>query len=523
MLRYLNILVLILFFSVFSYGKENVKTDCTMVSSDVAIFLQKILREVRNSTPPKNACGVSGTIRIAYSDKNLETDDFKQDAVGSTPINFKNHFDFYFDGIKSHLENSFRVYNLNIPSKEARLNNEYRVEVGANHQYVAPAGTVVFAHDLLKKTYQDPKEPWGVNEPLDRDIEEPEKCNFFVYTNFVWVVSEPKNSISGFVNKIDKNGNKQKLKKGKVKFTRKGPNNGNETDFETEIKDGYYKTDPKLPSGHYKIELTKPKECKKIIENNWVFTSGNMMTKSFDIKCEENNFFTVKTTERTTSIVKPIENYRGINKPLKSYEEDKDVYYIYIDTDKAKIEQYHINKLSTRKIHKEAYKLNMKSCQYEVKSKDRLVKNLGGSPILKSEDAGWGFDDNTKIYVDLPSSNKTLSFTWGRLRKDATYHANKKYKKEIPKIVKELMGKVNGMATLFRNESKNSKEMEYFKSLYDYPGTSQHVQCGGKVAMESLLIPPLDGFQDPEVKFSINIRPSNKNEKKVMKAYLKRF
>jgi len=159
----------------------------------------------------------------------------------------------------------------------------------------------------------------------------------------------------------------------------------------------------------------------------------------------------------------------------------------------------------------------MQSCKYEIAKDDELVKNMGGIDILKSEDAGWGFEDDTKIYVNLPSSRKELSFTWGSLRENGHYSKTEKYKKKIPQIVKNMMGKVNDMATLFRNESKNSKEMEIFKSLYDYPGTPEHVNCGGKVAMESLLIPPVDGLQDPDVEFKINIRPSTKSEIKILK------
>jgi len=232
-------------------------------------------------------------------------------------------------------------------------------------------------------------------------------------------------------------------------------------------------------------------------------------------------FYTVTTKQKTTKKVKPIENYRGTSKTLKNIQEDNDIYYIYVDAENAVIHQYHIDKKSTRKTHKEAYKLNMKTCQYEVVTKENLVKNLGGSDILKSEDAGWGFEENTKIYVDLPSSEDILSFSWGKLRDSGYYSAKRKYKKEIPQIVKTMMGKVNDMATLLRNETKNSKEIEQFKSLYDYPGTPQDVSCGGKVAMESLLIPPLDGFQDPDVAFTIDIRPSTENEIKIMKVYLK--
>ncbi len=233
-------------------------------------------------------------------------------------------------------------------------------------------------------------------------------------------------------------------------------------------------------------------------------------------------YYTIVTSKKTTTKLKPIENYRGINKTLKSFEEDKDTYYIYVDTDKATIEQLHIDSKSTRTIHREHYELNMASCKYEPKSEDKVVKNLGGSSVLKSEDVGWGFEDDTKFYIDLPSSQKELSFTWGRLKSDGSYSKHLTYRKKIPQIVKNMMKKVNDMATLFRNETKNSKEIETFKALYDYPGTPRDVQCVGKVAMESLLIPRLDGLQDPDVEFKINIRASTKEEKKVMKAYRKR-
>ena len=228
-------------------------------------------------------------------------------------------------------------------------------------------------------------------------------------------------------------------------------------------------------------------------------------------------YFTATTTNKTISTISPIKNYRGISKELQSYEEDKETYYIYIDAKNAKIVQYHVDAKSTRKIHKEAYKLNMQSCQYEIETEDKLIKNMGGRDILKSEDAGWGFDDDTKIYVNLPSSQKDLSFTWGRLRQNGYYSKTAKYQKKIPQIVKSMMGKVNNMATLFRNKSKNSKDMEILKALYDFPGTPKDVQCGGKVSMETLLIPPLDGLQDPDVVFKINIRPSTKGEIKILK------
>jgi hypothetical protein len=241
-----------------------------------------------------------------------------------------------------------------------------------------------------------------------------------------------------------------------------------------------------------------------------------MMEMKIPFECED-PFYTVTATEKITTKVKAIEKYRGISKDLKSYQVDKDVYYINIDASNAKIIQYHVNKKSTRKIHNESYNLNMETCEYELKSKDKLIKNMGGQNILKSEDEGWGFEDDTKIYVSLPSSEKELSFTWKKLRDDGSYNKKIKYKKEIPQIAKKYMSKINDMATMFRKESKNSKEMEIFKNLYNYPGTPKEVQCGGIISMESLLIPPLDALQNPDVEFTIRIRPSSKDEIAVIK------
>jgi len=501
---------------------KKVKIDCSMINSDIAIFLQKTLRDVRRTSPPENACGVSVSIKIGHIDANLESESYTGDSMGVTSVDFRKNFDFYFNGMRDHLSTSFKEKNLGYAPKEIRIKNVFRYEAGANHHDVTPASTVVIARNFEKKTYQTPKEHWGMDEAEDRTLEEAERCEFAIFSDIVWVVSEPRNDVSGFVNAIDKEGKKKKLKKGKVKFTREGPNNGHKIEFEAEIGDGYYKTYPELPSGHYRVELKEPEECEQLVDENWIFKSGNMMAYSFDVNCEEKEtFYTITTKQKTTRTIKPIEKYRGISKTLKNIEEDKHLYYTYIDADNALIYQYHVDKKSTRKIHKEAYKLNMQSCQYELVTNEKMITNLGGSPILKSEDAGWGFEDNTKIYVDLPSSNKRLSFSWGKLHDSGYYSNQKKYKEEIPKIVKTMMGKVNDMATQLRNETKNSKGVEIFKSFYDYPGTPRDVQCGGKVAMESLMIPPLDALQDPDIEFKIKIRPSTQAEIKIMKSYMK--
>ena len=71
-----------------------------------------------------------------------------------------------------------------------------------------------------------------------------------------------------------------------------------------------------------------------------------------------------------------------------------------------------------------------------------------------------------------------------------------------------IMSSMIFMITYFyvKNTYENFEtEMEIFKNLYGYPGSPADVQCGGKVTMESFLIPPLDGLQDPDIDFSINI------------------
>ena len=288
--------------------------------------------------------------------------------------------------------------------------------------------------------------------------------------------------------------------------------------------DTEFKDKRKLSFRYQTYDCQDKKNANKYFETfNLQITNQLTQEKSTTVKeyqapfeCLE-PYFTVTTTQKTTTQLKPIENYRGISETLKSFEEDKDTYYIFVDIDKGKIEQLHIDDKSTRKIHREAYVLNMKSCKYEVKKKDELVKNLGGSPILKSEDEGWGFDENTTFYVDLEPEHKPLTFKWKRLRKNHHYSNSVTYKKKIPQLVKDMFGKVNDMTANYRNIAKNSKEIEIWKAMIEQSATPQDVKCGGKVSLESMLIPPLDATQDPKVEFKIKIRPSTKSEIKIFK------
>ena len=503
-----------------AFYAKNVKNDCTMINSDIAVIMQKILREVRASKPPQNACGVNAHIKIAHIDSKLKKEKNQNEDFATTPIDLRENFDFYIRGIKEKLERPFLLYNMNNAVKEKRLKNEYHLEIAAGREEVEPSGTAVIAKEVIKKVYQEPKEPWGVDEPENRDIQTPQKCNFMVSVNMVWVTSEPLNSVSGVVKRVWK-GKEKKLKQGKVVFKRKGPNNGGATQAQAEIEDGFYKTSPNLPSGHYVIELTEPKECKKVIDDNWVFKSGLSKIKNFKVECKPEPYYTAIVTTKRTTLHKPLEQYRGIDKTLKSFEQDKDYYYLYFDLDKGVLHQFHSDSRSSRVIHNERYELNTQKCRYELQESDEKIKYLGGSPILKSEDNGWGFEESSKIYIEMPGSQKDISFTWGELRKKGSFFKKVKYKEKMPKLTKELFKQIQDKVKAFRDMSKNSKEVEIFKSFYNYPGTPQDVRCGGKVSLETLLIPPIDATYEPDVEFKIYIRKSTQKEKDIMKQVLK--
>ena len=235
--------------------------------------------------------------------------------------------------------------------------------------------------------------------------------------------------------------------------------------------------------------------------------------KTYKVKFEcPEPFFTIKTVTKTIAKHKPLENYKGINKTLKSYEKDTNYYYVYIDENKGIIKQAHIDRRSTRVIHREQWELNGNVCRYELKSEERKVKNLGGGAIFKSQDSGWGIDDSSKFYVDLPESNKQFGFLWGRLKNNRYLHKEFKYKQFIPKMAIEFNKYMQGFITNYRDSAKNSKELDNFKSIYP--------NCRYHVSLDTILIPPVDITYVPDVEYQITIRPSTQNEIKVAKRML---
>jgi hypothetical protein len=223
------------------------------------------------------------------------------------------------------------------------------------------------------------------------------------------------------------------------------------------------------------------------------------------------SYFTVTTTIKETTNVIPIKSYRGINMPLKSSTKDKHTFYVYIDTDSAKIEQHHVDNLSSRTIYNEKYELDSQSCLYQIVKNEKVVHDLGGRDVLKSEDSGWGFEDDTRIYVALPKSTNEISFTWKELNNNGSYRENKKYKGEVPEVAKEILGGLANISANYINITNGSQEIEIFKRLFDYPGTNADGKCRGKVAIESLLMLPLR-VEDSDIEFDIYIKPATKSE-----------
>ena len=87
----------------------------------------------------------------------------------------------------------------------------------------------------------------------------------------------------------------------------------------------------------------------------------------------------------------------------------------------------------------------------------------------------------------------------------------------MPQLAKEIFNKVADITTNYRNTAKNSEEIKIWKAMIEQSATPQETKCGGKVSLESLLIPPIDNTQDQKVEFKINIRPSTKSEIKIFK------
>jgi len=238
---------------------EKPKVDCFLVENSVARYIQQVVTEMKQTKAPDNCCGAYISISISTNDQAWQ-EDFN--------ITAGNHF--YFTELSNHLAKWFRRYDMDGGDGAWGSNAKtwaYRVGI-SDERFINPYDTINIGKRYTKKTFA-----------------EGTQCSMVVHITNEWYVSKPLNKMQGVINIITKTGKTEKLKKGRLKFTRLGPNNGAETTFETEISDGAYATEPKMPSGHYRVELIEPKSCQKVLEENWVFKSGIDTSKNFKVKC----------------------------------------------------------------------------------------------------------------------------------------------------------------------------------------------------------------------------------------------
>jgi len=500
----------LLFVTILAEAKP--KTDCTLISNDFTLYIQKIMRIIRVTKPPPNSCGVRFSLKVGINDPSLRN---------GKEIDLNNRYDFYLRDIEYSLKKYFIKYSMGFDSKRTTKDNNFVFHAGAwEKKYVSPAYIDLSASDFTKKIYSSNKPKYLDIVDKHEILLKSDNCNLYVESLLAWIVSKPQNSISGFVNKIDKNGNIKKLKKGKVKFTRLGPNDTKDS-YEHEIENGFYQTQPKLPSGHYKIELIEPKKCKQLIDSNWIFKSGYMPTKNFDVKCEEKeNYFTAIVKQKTINISKPYTKYRGINKPLKSSSEDRDVYYFYVDEDRGIIDQLHIDKYSTRYVKKQRYILDSIACKYDIATKDHMVKYLGGGFLFATDDSGWGIDDSTILHIKLSNTASKIAFKWNDLKNKRYFYKKGKITLDTPEIVKKIFMQKEDLHKQYMNMETNSKEMKIFKSLFNVE-TDEKIRCNGYVSLETLIGEPIGPDLNPTVQYEIKIRESTKKEINYLKRYFK--
>ena len=254
-------------------------------------------------------------------------------------------------------------------------------------------------------------------------------------------------------------------------------------------------------------------------------------------ECEE-YFYTATLNKKTTRKAKVLKSYRGMSKSLKNVLEDHEKFYIYVDVAKDKVVQHFVEDESYRKKHREKYELNMQTCQYSIDVKDTKTKKQGARALLRSDDMGWGIEDETKFYVKLPHTSKRVSFTWkhlkdhGRINKTISYSygifdlpkdlANNAELKKGAKMAEEETKKLGTNSADYIRETENNQDVKKFQKFVTHPLTPRDIQCGIDVSIESMMMQPLDGTLDPKVNVKVNIRKSTKAEIAIMKASMKK-
>ncbi|MEA2027611.1 MAG: hypothetical protein U9N49_01360, partial [Campylobacterota bacterium] len=240
--------------------------------NDVVSYLQKSLIELAQSKPPKNACRAFISISIGNNERNV-TDGL--DLYWKENFNIIQSNEFYFQEMKKHLQKSFLHYDMGGgQGKETQNQHTWAYRVGAVSK------TFIAAYDV---------ETMGKGISKSKSFFDNTQCSMAIHITQEWVISKEENDMRGFVYEL-KEDQKEKLKKGKLLFTRLGPNNGEKSSFEAIVEKGHYVTNPIMPSGHYKVELVEPTSCKRVLENNWLFRSGIDQSKSFEVACSHCNW-----------------------------------------------------------------------------------------------------------------------------------------------------------------------------------------------------------------------------------------
>jgi hypothetical protein len=267
-MRYFVLLSLLL-----SLAFSKPKVDCSLVSNDVAAYLQTTLKELKQSKPPKNACRAYLSISIGDNESNSTQN---LDPYWQSDFNIIQSNEFYFKEMKKHLQKSFLHYD---------MGGGEGVETSSSHTWAYRIGA-------LSKAYVAPYDIQTMSKRISKSQSffDNTQCSMAIHITQEWIISKEENDMRGFVYALKKDNKKQKLKKGKLLFTRLGSNGSENSTFEALIEQGHYVTNPIMPSGHYRVELIEPESCKKIVENNWLFRSGIDQSKSFDVKCNDCNW-----------------------------------------------------------------------------------------------------------------------------------------------------------------------------------------------------------------------------------------
>ena len=262
------------------------------------------------------------------------------------------------------------------------------------------------------------------------------------------------------------------------------------------------------------------------------------MPKSNVLSECEKGFYTATLNKKTTKKAKVLKSYCGMSKSLKNMLEDHEKFYIYVDVVNGKVIQHFVEDESYRKMHREKYELNMQTCQYSIDVKDTKIKKHGARPLLRSDDMGWGIEDETEFYVKLPHTEKRVSFTWkylkkyGRINKNISYSygvfdlpkdlANNAELKKGVEMAEEETKKLGKNSADYIRKAENNEGLKKFQKFVTHPLTPKDIQCGMDVSMESMMMQPLDGTLDPKVNVKVNIRNSTKAEIAIMKASMKK-